>query len=513
MSILRKIFNRINHSSTRPVPEAKSSGGSFPVSREVEKNLRSLTRLLNNTEELQTKTFSHNNQLIGLAYLESMVNSELLQTKLKELFPPGSAAIQPAPFLPGQEKPENLEDSLVYLTRGFAVLFVEGEESCFYIPAARTINRPPLISDDERSLKGPYDGFTEDVLTNLYLIRSKLPDTSLQVRKVIIGTRSRSEFQILYLPDLARPEIVETILDRMRAIKVDETTCCSEIAQYIEDSWLSPFPQLEPTKRPDVVVSALCQGRVAIVHPISPTVLLAPTVFFDLLDVPDDYYLRWSVSASVIRFIRLVAIIFATFLPSLYIALTAYNPDFIPTSLALLVAASREGVPFPIPVEAFVIVSMVEITREAIFKLPSFYAQIIGIAGLITLLGASIHLNLVSSAMVIVIVFSIICSTVVRDNDLRISFRELQFFFMIMASFLGIFGAAMAFFYTAVHMVTLKSFGIPYLSPMAPFNPRDWLRILFRFPAWAMPRLKTYHSVDSDRMVQTADRKEGEPTA
>jgi len=478
------------------------------VSAHVAENLQALSALLGQSEEIRTMCFERGKQYYGLACLDSMTDQEVLQKYINYL----QAAENGLPSLDilGEETSQNLTYVLEKLTCGYSVLFLEGCDTCLLFPVPLSIERETIQPDHQRIFSGPKDGFVENVRTNLFLIRRRLGDKRLRLRKTTVGTRSKSAVYILYIEDLAPTEIVNTVIRRVEAVTADIVLDSTDLYQYINDSWLSPFPQAEFAERPDVVTAGLCQGRVAILQETSPVALLVPVTFFDLLDVPDDYYTGWSVSASIIRFIRMTAVFLATFVPSFYIALTAYNPDFIPTSLAFLIAVSREGTPFPVPLEAFLVVSIMEIGREAFLRLHKTGALIIGIISIAVIILAAAF-SLISYTMVIIILFGTICSSVIPDNELRISIRELQFFFMILASFLGIFGVAMAFFYTGIHAVNLKSFGIPFMTPLAPAVYRDWGRIFFRLPAWALPRLKSYHSQDQDRFEKTIDRKEGVP--
>lgn len=483
---------------------------SLLISSKVDINLNRLTQILNNSQELITKIIKKGDQYFGVAYLSSVTNKEVLQHNLNIIFQQYIGDMQNYPIVVNQETSNDYLEIIEKLHCGSAVFFIEDNEQGLLFDASKSKERNIEQPDTQSSSIGLKDGFVESAQTNLFLIRSKLKDSQVRLKKVKVGTRTKSSISIMYIEDLARPEIVKSVMERISSINVDSVLDSAELSQYLDDSWLSPFPQLEYSERPDTVTSSLCQGRVAIIHENSPGVLIAPTTFFDLIDVPDDYYNRWFVSASIIRFIRLMAAFLATFLPSFYIALTAYNPDFLPTSLALRIAALREGIPFPTPVEAFITVSIVEITREAVYRLSTIEAQVTGIVGLLVISGTLVFSNIISPPIIAIIGVGIICSSVIPNHDLQISLRELQFFYMILASFMGIFGVAMAFFYTSVHVVTLKSFGVPYMSPVAPIIPKDWLRLLVRLPAWALPRLKSYHCLDEERFEKTVDRKEGD---
>lgn len=507
------IFNRMARTRKRKTlhSENVSPGKSFPVQEDPESNFNWLSSCFDGSMELETLKIKLGDQELGLAYLNTLVDpvrlQDLLQSLEKDAFTGGKL---PASLLHSQSAQDNFE-VLEKLLQGALVIYFRGERNCRLLPLKNIIYREPLQPDAMKSQKGSKEGFVENHLVNLFLLRSRLRDRSLRIREYTVGTRSKSKIYLVYLEDLAPPELIKTLDERLKAVKTDLINDSVDLEQFLEESWLSPFPQFEYAERPDVVVSALCNGRAAILHDMSPGVLIAPTTFFDLIDVPDDYLNSWSVSSSIIRFIRLIAIVIATFLPSLFIALTAYNPDFIPTNLALLVAESREGVPLPTPLEAFVLVSIVEIGREAILRLTTIPAIITGVAGIAACILACTVFNLFSPAMVIVIFFSIVCASVISDKDLRIAMRELQFFYMLMASVLGIFGVGIAFLYLSAHAVTLKSFGVPYMSPLAPIVPRDWLRMLLKAPAFALPRPASYHSQDPDSGIETVDRKEGAP--
>lgn len=507
MGLLRKVMHR--RAANSPRNDHGHYKDSIPISENLEENFNSLSSYLNGSKELEIKKITLKEKALGLVYLNTLVDLFRIEQFEQVLKAKTSSEEKLSNFLPSTEIVRDHKKVMEYLLQGTLALFIEGEPGCHILPMKRSVYREPIQPDAQKSEKGPKDGFVEDLNANLFLLRNRLKDEQLRLRQFTVGTRSKSRICLLYIEDLAPPDIIKTITERLQSIDTDIIADNVDLAQFLEDSWLSPFPQMEYAERPDVVASALTNGRAAIFHDSSPGVMLAPTTFFDLIDVPDDYYNTWFISASIIRFIRLIAIIISAFLPSLFIALTAYNPDFIPTNLALLVAESREGVALPTPIEAFVIVSISEIGREAVLRLPTIPALITGIAALLVSILACTVFQLVSPAMVIVIFFSIICSSVIVDKDLRIAIRELQFFYMFMASLLGIFGVAITFFYLSAHAVTLKSFGIPFMSPMAPLIPRDWLRLLFKLPAFSLPRAATYHSQDPDSGKQTINRKEG----
>lgn len=298
--------------------------------------------------------------------------------------------------------------------------------------------------------------FDENLEYNRLLISRRLPDPNLTFADFKLGTRSQRKVTMAYLNDLANPGIVAETVDRLRSVKAPTILDSSYVERNIQDSHLSPFPQMEKTNRPDVTESALVQGRIAIIVDGSPDVLLAPTTLFDLLDTPDDAYRRWFVASSFFRLVRMLMFMLATFLPAFYIALTSFNPELIPTRLSFLIASSGHGAPFPIYLETFVMMGVAEAVRMVMLRMPSAMGQTIALFTGLTLVGTGLLANLIGGPVIIIVTLTVLSSMAIPDFDLRSSVRMLQFLTMLITTILGLFGLAMAFFYIAIHLVTLN---------------------------------------------------------
>lgn len=354
----------------------------------------------------------------------------------------------------------------------------------------------PVVQTTPRAVqqvaRGPKGLFNENIEFNLYLLTKRLPDPNLTFADFKLGTRSQRKVTIAYLKDLANPGIVSEVTARLRAVKAPVILDSSYVERNIQDSHWSPFPQLEKALRPDVVEAALVQGRTAVFVDGSPEVLLAPATLFDLLDTPDDAYRRWFVASSFFRLARLAMFGIATFLPAFYIALTSFNSELIPNKLAFLIASAREGTPFPIYLGAFIMMGVAEAVRMVMLRMPTAVGQTIALFTGLTLVGTGLYANLIGAPVVIIVTLTILSSMAVPDFDLRSSVRMLQFLTMLMATVLGIFGLTMAFFYISIHLVVLKSFGIPYLAPLAPMEPSGWGHTLLRENTVEMAQDETY---------------------
>lgn len=340
--------------------------------------------------------------------------------------------------------------------------------------------------------RGPKKLYSENLDYNIQLLLRRLPDPQLVIEHHTVGHRPPRKLAFTYLKDLANPGIVNEVRDRIKNVKTRSVLYSSHLERAIEDSHISPFPQIEKTSKPDITESALLQGRVAIFLDDSSDILLAPATFFDIFDTPDDVLKRWSIGASFYRIVRFIMFLFAAFLPAFYVALTSVNPELIPTVLAFQVAAFRAGLPFPVYLEAFIMMGVAESVRLVMLRLPPMTSQIIPLFTGLTLVGAALYAQITSPVVVIVATLAVLSSYAIPDADLRLAIRLIQFATLIMASFLGIFGLAISFIYIFIHLAVLKSFGVPYMTPLAPIVGSGLGHTVLRENTESMQRDKTY---------------------
>lgn len=354
----------------------------------------------------------------------------------------------------------------------------------------------PLIEvvprDTQALIRGTKLRFSEDLDYNLTLLAQRLPNPQLVCEEFAVGSLAQRKVTVVYLKNRANPGIVQEVKDRISKIKAETVLDGSYIERNIQDSSLSPFPQVEVTMQPDVSESALLQGRVVIVVDGSPEVLLAPTTFFDLMDTPEDAFMRWPAAATFFKIARYIMFIIAVSLPGFYIALTSYNSDALPTQLIYLILESREDTPFPIYFEAFLMMGIAEAIRMMLLRLPSQVGSTIALFGGITLVGAGIYANFISPSVVIIVTLTVISSFGIPNFDLRVAVRLFQFGTMVLSAFLGLFGFAMGAFYIMIHLAVLKSFGIPYMTPLAPLEASGLNHTVFRESTEIMAQDETY---------------------
>lgn len=367
---------------------------------------------------------------------------------------------------------------------GETVLLIDGSGEALAIATPgwekRSVNQP----DSEVIVKGPRDGFIETLRTNTALLRRKLGDPKLTFETLQVGTRTRTEVCIAYLKDLADPKLIKEIKQRINRINTDGILSAGALEEFIEDSPLSFFATTGYTERPDVVCAKLLEGRAAIFVDGTPVVLTVPFLFIENFQSPDDYNFK-PFFGSLIRWVRYLAFLISILLPAAYVALVSFHQELIPTQLLITTAAAIEGTPFPVVIEALVMGLVFEILREAGIRLPRPIGQTVSIVGALVIGEATVSAGLVGAPLIIVVAFTAITSfvtpTLVQEGTL------IRFALTILSGFLGAFGITIGLLVILVHMASLRSFGVPFLSPITPMVLRDLGQdVLIRAPWWAM---------------------------
>ncbi len=395
------------------------------------------------------------------------------------------------------------------VTDGKAVLCTAGEG--YYVADVQgSEHRPPEEPTTEAVIRGAREGFTETLQTNLSLIRVRLRDPSLRVDEVRLGSRTRTKVVLVYHADLVSQGVLAEVRKRMGSFQSDSILSSGQLEEWIEDTPWSPYPQTQTTERPDKVVPALLDGRVAILVDGTPFVLLVPAVLAAFLQSPEDYNQRW-IAGTMLRFVRFGAMAISTLAPSLYVATTRFNPELMPLKLTLSLAASREGIPFPIIVEALLMEAMVELLREAGTRMPKPMGGALGIVGGLVIGDIAVKAGIVSPIMVIVVGLTALGSFSIPSYEMALTTRILRFPMVIITGLFGITGMLGFMLLVWAHLCNLRSFGVPYLTPIAQLAYREWRDTLIRAPIRSLlHRSGTYRG----RLGQRAETGQGrDPTS
>ncbi|WP_067725147.1 spore germination protein [Oceanobacillus damuensis] len=400
------------------------------------------------------------------------------------------------------KKANSMDEVSLALLNGGTAFYIDGMETVLLMGTSGGETRSIEEPDSETLIRGPRDGFVESIETNLALIRRDIKDPNLRFKQHEVGRRSKQKLVVSYVEGIVNPEIVEEIERRLKTIDVDIASDSAYVEQWIEDSFLSIFPQFLNTERPDKVSAVLLQGKVAILVEGTPFVLLAPISLGEALFSMEDYNQRW-LSATLLRTLRYFSAFIAIFLPAIYIALVSYHPGMLPSTLVFSIAASREGVPFPAAIEAILMAVTFEILHEAGIRLPKVIGQTIGIVGGLVIGEAAVSAGIVSTLMVIVTALTAIATFSVPSYSVAITFRMLRFAFMIAASILGLYGIVLIYIMVNIHLVNLKSIGVPYVAPFAPIFVTDWKDLIFRAPVTKLTQRPAFLKTTDDQSKET----------
>ncbi|WP_208591390.1 spore germination protein [Gracilibacillus suaedae] len=398
-----------------------------------------------------------------------------------------------------------LDDVSNGILNGSTVIYLDGIDKVFIIKTQGWEKRDIKEPVTESLIRGPRDGFVEDLRTNMVLMRRYIHDPNLRFKTYQIGRRSKKSLVVAYIADVIHPDILKEITRRLESIDTDDAPESGFIEQWIEDNYLSPFPQIMNTERPDKASAALLQGKVVIILDGSPFVLIAPSTLGSAMQSPEDYYERWTIG-TLLRILRYLGAFIAIFLPSLYIALVAFHPGMIPTNLAFSIAASREGVPFTPLIEALLMAVTMELLREAGARLPKTIGQTIGIVGGLVIGDAAVQAGIVSPIMVIVVALNAIASFALPAYSLAIAFRIILFGFIFLAGTFGLYGIIIGYIMVNIHIVNLKSIGVPYTTPFAPTFFKDWEDLIFRKPVPQLTKRPEYMETKDKQAVDKENR-------
>ncbi len=401
-----------------------------------------------------------------------------------------------------------LGDAVHAVLSGDSALFVDGEAQGLLLNTKGFEKRGIEEPRSEAVVRGPRNGFAETIRMNTAQIRLKLKDPKLRIKGLQVGQRGNTSVAVAYIDGVAEPHIVGEVVRRIEAIDIDAVLDSGYIEQFIEDTHWTPFPLIQNTERPDKVVANLLEGKVAILCDGSPFVLIAPAVFNQFYHSPEDYYERHLI-ATLIRIIRIISMGMAVLLPSLYIAFSSFHPEMIPSRLVIAMAAGRSTVPFPSIVEAFLMEITMEILREASVRLPGPIGPTIGIVGALVVGQAAVEAGIVSPIMVIVVALTTIGSFASPSYSAAIALRMLRFPMMAAAALFGLYGIMLFLILVVIHLCSLKSFGVPYMAPLAPYRRKDIKDSFYRAPLHRMKERPTFFMPgDPTRMGEHAKEDE-----
>ncbi|GMK47477.1 putative membrane protein YfkQ [Paenibacillus glycanilyticus] len=456
--------------------------------RDINENEKIFKAMFQDCSDIVFRELAINGQTkILMIYVDGMIDTEsfesnVLRPLIYEGVPQGLGTIDSIAYMCEQKLFSIMQISRLFdfdatvesILKGSVAILADGDATACLANIKQIETRSIEESSSEPTLRGPKESFTENLRTNTTMIRRIITSPKLKMKSVTIGTLTKTDVVISYIEDVVEPKLLEEVCFRVSQIDTNGILESGYIEEAIEDTHLTPFPQMLNSERPDVIASGLLEGKVAILTDGTPFALSVPMTFWTGLQAPDDYYER-SMYVFMTRILRFIFIVFGVTTSALYIALTNYHQEMVPTKLMISIASLREHAPFPTIIEVFMMEVVFEGLREAGIRLPKTIGPLISIVGALVIGEAAVRAGIISAPIVIVVSFAGIASFIVPRYRFGFPLRILRFPLIILSGMFGLFGLAAGMIAILSHLTRLSPFGIPYLTPVAPLV-NGWLK-------------------------------------
>ena len=429
-----------------------------------------------------------NEVLCNTSMINDFILRELVALNKKELKRLESE-IPAANIIPVEEK-----DIFSFVNQGFVALIYKNK--IYAIEVRAILDRGVTSVQSELSITGPKDSFTENFNSNLGLIRRRIKTTKLESRDMEIGRYTKTRVTVLSMKGIVKDELVDKICQQLKKINIDGIIDSSYLKSYLEGDH-TLFPTVMMSERPDRASMALLEGKVVIITDLSPYALILPSFFIDYFHTVDDYYQKNS-NTTFIRVIRVIAFFVAIFLPAIYIAVTTRNYDMVPYRLLLILKAGRTFVPFAAYIEALFMIIAFEILKESDIRMSATTGSAISILGGLILGDAAVSAGIVSPIMIIIIAISSIAALIFPSNELVNAIRFYKISILLLSAFFGIYGVLVGAIFLFYKLISMKSFGFSYLSPLYPLDKNEWRDSFLR----KEEKIKKRNSYITDNVVR-----------
>ena len=363
---------------------------------------------------------------------------------------------------------------------GSTALLVDGEDKALLMETRAYEKRGVGTTQSESVVQGPQEAFIENMRTNVTLVRRILRSEQLMTEITQVGSKMPTQVALLYLKGVAREETVNLVRRRLAALDAPKCPGSGYLQQLIEDHPFSVFPQMLQTERPDRTAACLTDGQVALLVDGSPYALIAPVTLFHLIHASDDTFMRWQYG-TFLRVIRMTGAAVSLLLPALYVAITAYHTHMIPLNLLTSIAETRAKVPFSVIVEVLFMETSFYLLNEAGTRIPNQLGSALGIVGALILGQAAVEASIISPILIIVVALTGLGNYSIPDYGVSVGMQLLRLGFVALAAMWGLYGMCLGAWLLCAYLSWMKSFGEPYLAPIAPHYPHN-ADILTRWP-------------------------------
>lgn len=462
---------------------------SLPISAYLDENLHNIKVYTDNSSDVIIKPGAVGQNRVAVLMCEGMADTttlaELIYNKLNSLG--NQDPMKPEELMSGlfgeyltaaeQLELTTLGDLVLKMQSGFAIILVNGSPRAIGIGIQGYKTRGIDEPSSELNVRGSREGFVEAVRTNMSMIRRRVKSPTLVFEMQQLGSRSNTDICVCYISDKADPKLLENVKERLKSVELNTILESGYIQPYLEGEGGWFFSECGTCERPDTFAAKLYEGRVGILVDGTPFALVVPHLFIESFQTLDDYTQK-PFYAAFIRLVRIIAYFITLFLPGAYVAIASYNPEMLPSSLILNLAAAEQTAPFSLMVECLFIHFMYEILREAGIRLPRPIGHAIGVVGGLVIGDITVSAGLVGAPMVLIVALSGLCSFVVPQNYEKVV--VLRFLYIFAGGVFGLYGLMLVSGAVIIKMCSLNTYGIPYMAPISPFSPKASRDMLVR---------------------------------
>lgn len=483
------------------MPEMIRFDEKWEMSDRLDENVRQLQHIFAKCSDFcMRKIVLDDSFPILIAYIEGLVDTKhadtaLLEPLIRRMDRPKDHPVSMMEWLQKEfvsvvqaELVEKSDEVVKRIINGEMVLMADRTKVFMALDMKTSdVNRQPQESLTEAVIRGSHLGFVENVSINVAMIRHRIRTPYLKTEQFYVGNLTKTRVVVVYIENIASPEIVEEIKRRIRRLDIEAVLESGQIEECISDNKYTIFPLFQLTERPDTVTGLLLEGKVTILIDGTPMTLSAPHTFWEGFQTAEDYYNKYIFSTAI-RWLRYLFAMIAMLLPSFYVAVTNFHQEMIPTGLALSIAAARQTAPFPTMVEALMMEIVFEVLREAGIRLPTPIGPTISIVGALVIGEASVQAGIISAPIIIVVALTGIASFLIPKVGMNYAIRLLRFPIIALAGMFGLYGIFAGLLAILIHLVNLESAGVPYMAPIAPFKKEGLADVLVRAPSWVLYR-------------------------
>ena len=514
--MFEKLIKKLNRYDKRhdSTAESRSVPENISVSKSLKRNMEIIRPLIKNNNDIVEREFKAGNRKAVLYYVDGLASRDTISDFIMRGLMDGNEddknfknmdSILDYVLVCGEvSKATTIKDAIDGFLKADLALFIDGFDEALVINTKGFERRSIQDPQTDSVVRGPREAFVESMRSNTALLRRRIRTTNFVMESVKCGRSTKTDITLAYLFDVTPPELVKEIKKRISKIDIDAIFDSGYIEAFISDHPNSIFQMMGYTEKPDIAAAKILEGRVCIIVDGSPFVLTAPTLFAESFQSPEDYYVN-PIYASFMRIVRYISFFISVFALPIYVAIVSYHYEIIPMSMLLSIAAAEEGTPFSTPTEAFVMIIVFEILKEAGVRMPKPVGQAVSIVGALVIGETAVSAGIIGAPMVIAVAITALTAFVVPTQTNAVVI--LRYIMLSLATIMGGVGLVAGGVGLLIYLSNLKSFGVYYLEPIAPFHLADMKDTFVRAPIKAMltrpyettrknPRRQTFYGED-----------------